>query len=242
MTGARRRALFLVMVALAAAALTIALVRRDPSSLPARPIAERPALMLLTSLPLLFGEDFSLTGGGSPALTNLQERYKVVPISVTGTADLAQGRLLLMAQPPAQTAENLVMLDRWVRDGGRVMLLADPMLEWPSKRPLGDPLRPAAMFADTGLLAHWKLTLDAPDQRGSVKRRLGRFPVAAVSPGTLHGGCAISRDAFIAHCSIGRGEVTVFADADLLNVTGLGAEAEHNLDGMSDELARLEQK
>ena len=175
MTGARRRALSLVLIALGAAGLTITLVRRDPSPLPRAAIAARPALMLLTSLPLLFGEDFSLAGSGSPALTSLQARYKVLPISVTGAADLAQGRLLLMAQPPAQTAENLVMLDRWVRDGGRVMLLADPMLEWPSNRPLGDPLRPSPMFADTGLLAHWNLRLDAPDQRGSSSEGSAAF-------------------------------------------------------------------
>ena len=58
-----------------------------------------------------------------------------------------------MAHPLAQTAENLVALDQWVRGGGRVLLLADPMLEWPSERPLGDPLRPPPMFMDTGLLA-----------------------------------------------------------------------------------------
>ena len=34
-----------------------------------------------------------------------------------------------MAQPLAQTAENLVTLDTWVRRGGRVLLLADPLLE-----------------------------------------------------------------------------------------------------------------
>ena len=62
-----------------------------------------------------------------------------------------------MAQPLAQPAEDLVALDDWVRGGGRVLLLADPMLEWPSKRPLGDPLRPPPMFMDTGLLAHWGL-------------------------------------------------------------------------------------
>ena len=120
-------------------------------------------MLLLTSLPLLFGEDFSLQGGGSPVLKALQGRYRVLPISVTDNRELAKGRLLMMAQPPAQTAENLVALDGWVRHGGRVLLLADPMLEWPSKRALGDPLRPPPMFQDTGLLAHWGLRLDAPD-------------------------------------------------------------------------------
>src|SRR5260221_14730551 len=121
----------------AAAALGFGAMRRDPRPLASRPSAERPALMLLTSLPLMFSEDFSLSGG-SPALKRIQGRYRVVPISVTSPAELAKGRLLLMAQPLAQTAENLIALDDWVRRGGRVMILADPRLEWPSKRPLGD--------------------------------------------------------------------------------------------------------
>ena len=90
----------------------------------------------------------------------------MVPISVTDGAELAKGRLLLMAHPLAQTAENLVALDAWVRRGGRVLLLADPMLEWPSKRPLGDPLRPPPMFADTGLLAPL-----GPEARGARRAR-----------------------------------------------------------------------
>ena len=71
-----------------------------------------------------------------------------------------------MAQPQAQPAEALVELDAWVRRGGRVLLLADPALEWPSERPLGDLLRPPAAFADTGLLGHWGLTLTPPEARG----------------------------------------------------------------------------
>ena len=119
----------------------------------------------------MFGEDFSLRRAARRRLRRCETRYRVVPISVTDPAELAKGRLLLMAQPLAQPAEDLVALDRWVRRGGRVLLLADPMLEWPSKRPLGDPLRPPPMFMDTGLLAHWGLRLDAPDERGRAEAR-----------------------------------------------------------------------
>ena len=80
-----------------------------------------------------------------------------------------------MAQPRAQPAEDLVALDNWVRGGGRVLLLADPMLEWPSERPLGDPFRPPPTFADTGLLAHWGLKLDAPDEPGRRVGELGGY-------------------------------------------------------------------
>jgi hypothetical protein len=245
MTRARLRVLIFAVAALAAAA-AVALVlhpgRRD--TIEARPAAQRPVLLLLTSLPLIFSEDFSLRGGGSPALKALQTRYRIVPISVTDPADLGKGRLLLMAHPLAQPAEDLVALDDWVRRGGRVLLLADPLLEWPSARPLGDPLRPPPMFMDTGLLAHWGLRLEGPWIPGKAKYSVNGYPVEAISAGELHAmrpGCRIANEALIARCQIGRGEVTVIADADFLNVDEPDA-ARSNLDALLVELAALERK
>lgn len=231
--------MFVLLAVLAAALLVQLLWTRDPAPLPARLPAKRPTLLLLTSLPLLFSEDFSLKGG-SAVLERLRARYKVLPISVTDPRELAKGRLLLMAHPLAQPAEDLVVLDNWVRGGGRVLLLADPMLEWPSKRPLGDLLRPPPMFMDTGLLAHWGLRLDAPERRGAALRRLGGYDVLTLSPGTLAGSCSISSDALVAHCRLGKGEATIVADADFLNNGDLGPEADHNIDGLLTELANLE--
>jgi hypothetical protein len=240
MRRARPRALALGLVALlAAAAIGFALVPKGPKALPPRAPGARPTLLLLTSLPLMFGEDFGLEGGGSPALKALEARYRAVPISVTDPAELAKGKLLLMAHPLAQPAEDLVALDEWVRRGGRVLLLADPRLEWPSRRPLGDPLRPPSMFMDTGLLAHWGLRLDAPAERGPKAAKLGGYDVVVISPGALSGKCAISADELVAHCRIGKGRATVVADADLLDVSDLDS-AEHVLDALLAELARLE--
>lgn len=242
MTRAHARALFIVVAtgAVAAALAAAALSFRGPTPLPARPANARPTLLLLTSLPLVFGEDFSIYGNGSPALSALQSRYRVVPISVADPAELGKGRLLLMAHPLAQPAEDLVALDRWVRGGGRLLLLADPMLEWPSKRPLGDLLRPAPMFMDTGLLAHWGLRLNGPGERGRKVEKLGGFDVLTDSPGRLFGRCAISADRLVADCRIGKGRATVVADADLLDTQQLGDGAKHNLDGLLRELADLE--
>src|SRR5437588_3607490 len=120
MTRAQRRVLLLVLTGvIAAAALAITVERHR--SWPAKvPPTSRPALLLLTSLPLLFNEDFSLVRGGSPALKALQASYRVVPISVTDPAELATGSLLLMAQPQAQTPEHLIALDSWVSGGRRL--------------------------------------------------------------------------------------------------------------------------
>jgi len=243
MRNARTRALVIIAaILIGAAAVAFGFGNRSSAPLPARPAAQRPTLLLLTSLPLVFGEQFSLDGGGSPALKAIETRYRVVPISVTDEKELAKGRLLLMAHPLAQPAEDLVALDNWVRRGGRVMLLADPMLEWPSERPLGDPLRSPPMFMDTGLLGHWGLRLDAPEERGAAARELGGYRVATGSPGQLYGSCDISRDRLVAHCAIGKGRATIVADADLLDVDHVGGDAGHNLDALLAELARLERK
>ena len=243
MTRARWRVILLgAALLIAAAALAAAFLKTTKSiELSPGPTAKRPTLLLLTSLPLVFPEQFSLQGGDSSALNALSTRYRVTPISVADPAELGKGRLLLMAHPLAQPAEDLVALDNWVRRGGRVLLLADPMLEWPSARPLGDPLRPPPMFMDMGLLAHWGLRLDAPDRRGLAVRRLGGIDVLTASPGSLSGSCDISADRLVARCRIGQGRATVVADADLLDVDDLGAKAGHNLDAVLNELAALEQ-
>lgn len=218
---------------LAAGALAVSRSGKD------EPPAQRPTLLLLTSLPLVFGEQFSIEDAGSPALKALQSRYRVVPISVTDPRELAKGQLLLMAHPLAQPAEDLVALDQWVRRGGRLLLLADPMLDWPSERPLGDPLRPPPMFMDTGLLGHWGLRLDAPDKRGEQPRKLGGEDILTSSPGSLQGSCAISADRLVARCRIGKGVAAVVADADLLDTDRLGSAGKQNLDGLLAELAAL---
>ena len=232
MTLARVRAALLILVVLASAC------SRDHK--PAEP-AQKPTLLLLTSLPLIFGEGFSVDGG-SPALSALREHYDVVPVSVTSPMELRKARLLLMAQPLAQTPENLVALDEWVRGGGRLMLLADPLLEWPSKRPLGDPLGPPPMFMDTGLLQHWGLRLDAPDQRGAQTRRLGDAEILTASPGSLEGGCEISTDRLVASCEVGKGRAMIIADADFLEVEHMDGPSGRNLDALLAELAKLTHK
>ena len=211
MSFARRRAL--PLIALFLAACTQGESQHAPRS-------ERPQLLLLTSLPIAFGESFSIEAAGSPLLEALEKRYRVKPIATASPEALDGAKLLLMAQPHAQPAENLVALDRWVRNGGRLVLLADPLLEWADSRPLGDPTRPPPMFMDTGLLGHWGLRLDVPDQRGDRATSLAGRPITARSPGLLHGACDLSEDLLVAKCSIGKGTALIVADADFLDWSG----------------------
>src|ERR671912_2926537 len=239
-TSARLLIIASVVLLLAGAAALALVGRGREDGIGPRPEAQRPPLMLLTSLPLIFSEGFTLHEDGSKALAAIEARYRVVPIATTDAVSLKQARLLLLAHPLAQPAETLVDLDRWVRAGGRVLLLADPRLEWPSERPLGDKLRPPPAFADTGLLAHWGLRLDAPDERGPRQLRLGEHEILTASPGALSGKCAIGGHRLVARCRIGKGEATIVADADFLNVGDLDGPTEHNLDALLAELDRLD--
>ena len=89
MTSARKRGLVILSIVVIAAALLALSARTRTEVPPARSANQRPALLLLTSLPLVFGDGFSLEETGSPALKALETRYRVLPISVTSEAELA---------------------------------------------------------------------------------------------------------------------------------------------------------
>lgn len=202
---------------------------------------QRPPLLLLTSLPIAFGESFSIEATGSPVLEALEQRYEVRPIATASAEALQGAKLLLMAQPLAQPAEDLVALDRWVRSGGRVLLLADPLLEWRDSRPLGDPTRPPPMFTDTGLLGHWGLRLDAPEQRGERGTDVGGQSISALSPGALQGSCELSADRIVAKCRVGKGVALIVADADFLDWSR-GDQGESGLRALVAALDALERE
>ncbi|MCY7271840.1 MAG: GldG family protein [Sphingomonas bacterium] len=190
---------------------------------PATKVEAKPIVHVLTSLPLLLDEGFGLGPAKGEAAVFLREHFQLKPIDLP--SQLPPSGVLLVAQPRALPAEELVALDGWVRGGGRLVLLADPMLEWPSERPFGDRLRPPMSFADTGLLAHWGLRLDAPDKRGVSYDRMNGA-VAFISPGTLvkmGGKCAIEEGGWKALCQLGKGNATIIADADFLNVEAIRA-------------------
>lgn len=205
--------------------------------------ATKPTIHILTSLPLLFDEGFGLGPAKGEAAVFLRQRYTLKPVDLP--SQLPPGAVLLAAQPRALPAEELVALDGWVRNGGKLLLLADPMLEWQSERALGDRLRPPVSFADTGLLANWGLRLDAPDRRG-----LRHFPsemanVDTLSPGKLvkvGGTCSDDVEGISASCRLGKGDVLIIADADWLDVEGVrkaGGNPSENLIVLDLQLSRL---
>jgi hypothetical protein len=224
-------------------ALALLLLASCREATPAKPPDQsKPELFLLTPLPLVWSEQFGLDQPGSPALRHLEQNYNVTSVDLPG--QLPPGALLLAAQPRALPAAELVALDRWILRGGRILLLADPVLEWPSELPLGDPARPPIAYPDTGLLQHWGLRLEAPEERGPKQLSLGGQNVLMASPGTLvrtGGGCVVADNGLVARCKLGRGRATIISDADFLNLAGSGLDGptEQNLPALVSEVHRL---
>lgn len=197
--------------------LLLAGCERQPQAGQQRP-ADKPKIALLTSLPIVFSENFSLEAERNPLLEALEERFQIVPVD--GPEQLKEGQALLAIQPQAMTAERLVALDDWVRAGGRLVLLADPALMQRGERPLGDRFTPPYSFPDTGLLSHWGLTLEpeGTPTAEDVPIELGGGAVATRSSfGQLRSSnpeCRLTAKSSAARCRIGEGKVTIVADAD----------------------------
>lgn len=235
--GSGQAAAVWIVILIVAIGIVFALIGRGPGWKPSP--SSRPRLLLLTSLPIIFPEGFTLKGSKSPVLEKLEDGFRVYPISVVDRTSLRGNKLLLMVQPQAQPAAVLVQLDQWVRGGGHVLLLADPALEWPSERPFGDPLRPPPAFADTGLLVHWGLRLYAPAGFGPKSVKAGGRELQTAAPGALaaiSADCTVEDGGIEAHCKVGQGTATVIADADFIDSDRFG---DSGLDLLPDELKRL---
>lgn len=185
---------------------------------------EKPNLMLMTALPIIWGEGGAFDPESRPAHSYrmLQREFAVRPLDVLSRESLGQGRLLLLAQPRALAPMELVALDAWVRAGGRVLILADPRLDWPSDLPLGDMRRPPPVSYLGPLLSHWGVALEARSRQGpaitehAVPGESMRLVMTA--PGRFEApDCRRPLpDGFLMECNVGEGEAMLVADADLL--------------------------
>lgn len=226
-----RKILIVVLLAVIAAAAAMAL----------RPRAEKPALGLFTTLPLFWREADDLRGVLSDkqephwVRVRLEKDYALRPLDVlTGGAAGGSGpdgmRNLLMAQPRALSPQENVALDRWVREGGRLLLFADPMLTAHSAFALGDRRRPQDVVLLSPLLRHWGLELQFDPEQADGERQTvvsgvqvpihmsGRFLVReSAGQDAL---CRMEADGLVAQCAIGKGRAVIVADAALLEESG----------------------
>ena len=191
---------------------------------------ETPArLALMTTLPIYWpeadGVDTLLAGTAtrSQARQTLETRFALDPLDTLEAASLRGHRRLLLAQPRALAPTENVALDAWVRQGGRLLLFADPLLTRHSDFAVGDKRRAQDVVLLSPILSHWGLALgfdpDQPAAPRTVEAAGLTCPVAmagrfAATPGS---GCTVAGEGMLARCTIGRGRVTILADAALLD-------------------------
>jgi hypothetical protein len=180
----------------------------------------KPAVLLMTALPLIWGEGgaFDPESRPAPLYTELQREFALKPIDSLDAASLDRNEALLLIQPRWLAPEELVALDAWVRKGGRVLILTDPTLGWVSELHPGDIRRPPAVGLLKPVLDHWGLHLEpGPGGRATVNFERGRL-LQLETPGRLtprSSNCWSERP-YVAGCVIGVGRVLVFADVDLV--------------------------
>ncbi len=159
--------------------------------------------------------------------TAVEADNTLVPIDLIDAKDLSQIDILLLIQPRALTPAEFVALDDWVRGGGRVLLVADPMLSGEPPFALGDPRNPQAIAVTGPIEARWGLDLQSGKSGDGMERfiSVGGFEAPVVLGGTFRkrqptGGnaadsvdCGLRSAGLVAVCAIGRGHAVLIADA-----------------------------
>lgn len=184
------------------------------------PSGERPKVTVVTSLPIIWGEKGPFEPGSRPAASwlALQEEFSLRPVDFLDSESLDETQLMLLAQPRQLSPQELVSLDEWVRGGGRILILADAALAWPSDLPPGDVRRAISTNMLTPLLSHWRIEVGTPDNAAHTQRIGDRQLLLAGSAALNSRNPACRQEAsFVLDCRIGRGRAIVVADADLLH-------------------------
>lgn len=210
------------------------------------------ALGLMTSLPLQWSEggieaDLAPNAKPHPVYARLQQHYDVQPLDSFDVLADKKLSLLVLAQPRALAPAELVQIDNWVRGGGRLLVLADPALQWGSLYPLGDKRRPLFTSLLSPLFSHWgvELVLPMTDDQAMVLREVDGVTIRTQTPGEWlpkAGGeganCVIADNKLVADCKVGKGRAILVADADLLDTPYWEGQGVRVVTG-NDEFANL---
>ena len=197
------------------------------------PRANRPVLAYMSSIALATGEgDIAEVVGGKstadPLYTRLDQNYDLQPSDDLRRLEAMAPDALMLIQPRALGPEENVALDKWVRGGGRMLLLTDPMLTRESRYPKGDNRAPLFVGLASPLLSHWglELTLPLDEAEPIVARSVADFQLDSSTPGAFvykdstaeqTAPCRIKEDGFIAQCDFGVGRAVLIADADFID-------------------------
>lgn len=195
---------------------------------PIIPKMPRQRIALMSSLPLVYGAGIDMAGviagkaAPHPLYRALAEAHDLVVPDVLDAATLRNVRLAILVQPRALGPAELVALDDHVRAGGRLLLFADPLLEWPRGMGFADPRGPLRSSLISPLLRHWGLELQNPGiesiSEGKSRALLvhpGQFGVLPGKSGDAL--CSLDAGGLVARCRVGKGRAILVADADLLD-------------------------
>ncbi|MBX7483286.1 GldG family protein [Qipengyuania qiaonensis] len=193
--------------------------------------SEKPTVGLFASLPIFWGE-----GGPSAILAGterkdwvrslIEKRFAIAPLDTLEAEAVDGVARIIMAQPrPLAPSEN-VALDNWVRQGGRLLIFADPLLTRHSELALGDKQRPQDVVLISPILSRWGLELRFDEDQPGGTRYISAFdrdyPVNLAGHFVLveNDGCTLSETGLLAQCDVGKGRVTLMADAAILDDDG----------------------
>lgn len=219
---------------------------------PAAAPQERAALGLMTSLPLYWQADADLAdiaaGRAVPPWQRraIETRFVLVPLDTLSpvpalspeapdTDPLAGLERLAVIQPRGLAPADNVALDTWVRGGGRLLLVLDPMLTGEYEASLGDPRRPVDSALVPPVVARWGMAVsfDAAQEPAVTQVPLGESTLPLELAGRIAltdpaaGQCRLLAGDAAASCAVGKGRVTLIADAGLFEHPELtGAEGE----------------
>ena len=209
---------------------------------PEEPVAQpNPDMGLVTSLPLYWslGADFDALASGEAEVpwqrAALEQRFDLVlldTLSPTAGLDPEAGPVdplvglsnIAVVQPRGLSPQDNVALDQWVRAGGRLLLVLDPLLSGQYDLALGDPRRPIDSALVPPVLVRWGLEMrfdEAQEAVRAVEVPFGGGLVEIAYAGELReldemrNDCTISAEGALAVCKVGAGRVTVLADAAL---------------------------
>lgn len=233
--------------ALAAVLLALAGCGPEPAAKVTTPAGAQTSLGLMTSLPLYWGEGAGIAdlAAGRAAhpwqRTALEQRYMLAPLDTLSPIPalspeapevdpLAGIERLAVIQPRGLSPADNVALDAWVRAGGRLLLVLDPALTGDYDIALGDPRRPVDSAPVPPVVARWGLSIsfDAGQDVAVTTAAIDGVPLPLALPGrvaiTDPANCSLVAGGAAAACRVGKGRVTLIADAALFEHPELAGE------------------
>ncbi|WP_296717851.1 hypothetical protein [Erythrobacter sp.] len=217
----------------------------------------RPPLGLMSSLPLYWPADADIADIAADRAAPpwqrraIETRYRPVPLDTLTpipalspdtpeTDPLADLDRLAVIQPRGLSPGDNVALDAWVRGGGSLLLVLDPATTGDYDLPLGDPRRPVETALIPPVVERWGLAVSFDERQALAvaDASLGGAALPLALPGRIAvtdpaaADCTLAAEGAAAACRVGKGRVTLIADAALFEHPELAGENGQTLAGL----------